>query len=122
MRYLDERFHQGLRTMQPEIDAFLRAIVAEEKDPVALRMWKALRFITLNRLLRRLGLPLTRLTTGDVDFQMKILALLQAEVSSYGGQLVFVYLLEWQRVQPTSRDDTKIAQGGDKRNPSWPAL
>lgn len=114
MAYLESDFVQGLRERQDEIDAYLTGIVERrarrQRDPlpapILARVWdEELRWLPRLRLsvtqlhLANLWRPPAKVHALDSRLFERILRDARITVESWGGELVFVYLVSYDTIQ-----------------------
>jgi hypothetical protein len=116
MHYLESNFTQGLLTRQTDIDQALTAYLdtvknANRPSSTNIILRSATDILKLNRLRQYLALSYGRTTAhqsggsvaqrgsseAEMDLFRTILLKVQASCATWGGQLYFVYLPQWQR-------------------------
>jgi hypothetical protein len=113
MRYLSNKFNQGLITRQTEVDQALLQYVEESIKSFKTRrsrqqrqelVGKLLGVITLSSLRQNIGviygrptIVIQRVDRADLELLRDILSLAKAAVHQWGGEFYFVYLPSWER-------------------------
>lgn len=121
MSYLKPGFSQRLSDRQPQVDLLLERYI-ERKRVKKLKStnWSAVarllatRFLLKKSAIKLFGLDKRRMHSGiDLVLFEKILIRAQIDISSWGGQMYFVYLPEWTRFAETGESKNLLRYRSD---------
>lgn len=102
MRYLEPDFSQGVISKQPQIDALLEDYIQKARaKKIAKTSWLAVVKLSGTRIFVKKSISQlrTKKVQAEADLVLfeKILKQAQDDISSWDGQIVFVYLPDWTR-------------------------